>query len=842
MKLKLFLFNELKGHPFFFILFFLSLLLGTLSLVGIEITSTQVKKKLDEKAGELLTSDLSVSARRELSESELAKLDEVFRSFDHDRYKVIDIYSMISRLSDGASRLVEIRATEKGFPFYGKLTLADGEFDSNKVFISKDLSDMWQLRAGEQIKVGELTAEISGIVLEDSSMGQRGLSLAPRIYFPLKLLPQTGLVRLGSTGSFAHHFKLKAASGDTANQLKNDIYKMINDGGVRVTLPENSSEQTGRVIRVISNFMSLSALIGLVLSLVGVFYLYQSYLIARLKDLCLFNLHGMSKWEMNLALMLQFSFVFGVVILVELILISSLYHYLAPVLSDFLGIELSLKINSFNFISHVFWLYLISLFILVPLYLGLLRTQMGIQLKSSKIALGQFRWFDFIPFILILWFFSVFISQSLKIGSIFFFSLLAVFLISSFTIGTFQWLIKILIKNKNLRLPSLEMGIALRNLSRSGHKMSLSFLSLVIATTLISLILQLDKIISMELTLSEEKPTLFLFDIQEDQLEPLEELFKKQKAQLDYVTPMIRARLEKVNGVKFKPKKRDLNLRDADSDEVSRTRNNALNLTYRHYLTDSEKIIKGDPFPDEYDPKRLPFISIEKRWSQRMGVNIGDVLTFDVQGVEFEGKVINLKEIKWTSFYPNFFVTIEPGIIDGAPKTYLAIVPRKLREMKLNLQRLTVETFPNISFIDVEQLVDKLSVLFTKSRQAIEFISWLSLLVGLVILYALSYDQVYRRYYDLALLKTLGLSPNKLRFQLIFEFGSVFVLALSLGFFLGHMMAFLIGKEVFKVSSGLNLSGIALPALSLILLCLITIILSSWRVIQVKPRELLADN
>ena len=170
-----------------------------------------------------------------------------------------------------------------------------------------------------------------------------------------------------------------------------------------------------------------------------------------------------------------------------------------------------------------------------------------------------------------------------------------------------------------------------------------------------------------------------------------------------------------------------------------------------------------------------------------MDISIGDKLTFDIQGIEFEGIVRNIREVKWTSFYPNFFVTIEPGVIDAAPKTFLAILPKGPRELKLSLQHQSVLKFPNISFIDVEELVNKLSELFIKSRKAIVIISWLSLLVGLVILYGLSHDQVYRRHYDLALLKTLGFSGSQLRLNLFTEFGLLFLTSMTLGLFLGDL-------------------------------------------------------
>lgn len=834
----------MKKYPFFFILLFVSLFLGTLSLVGISFVSSQVREKLKNNANQLLTSDLSVSARRELFQYEKDSLDKLLKTVPHEQYEVIDIYSMVARVNEGTSRLVEIRATEQGFPFYGKISTVKGSFSNDDLFISKDLAEMWQLKTGEELKIGEITLKISGIVNEDSSMGQRGFSLAPRIYFPLSRLADTGLIKPGATGNFSHHFKFKNHSPELVKSIKSEIYQSIKDSAIKVTLPEDSSEQTGRVIKTITNFMALSALVGLILSLVGVFYLYQSHLLARLKDLALLNLHGMTKKEITLGIVCQFSFVFFTVIAFELLILIPLYRLASPILSTYLGMDLDKSISILDPIREIPLLYILSLSVLAPLIFGLMRTSLGLQLKATKISLGRFKFVDFIPFSIMLLIFSSYLSHSVKIGGLFFVALLLVFILSTLTVKVGQKILRKMIGSKGLLLPTIENGLALRSFTRSGHKMTLSFLSLAMGATLISLILQLDKMILSEFSFDEKRPSLFLFDIQEDQLDPLKKLFEANQSPLAFVTPMIRARLEMVNGKKFERKKRDIDLRSREEDnDDTRFRNNGLNLTYRNYLTDAEKIVEGDPFPVNGNiEERLPYVSLEKRWSQRMGVSIGDKLTFDIQGVEFEAVVLNIKEIKWTTFYPNFFVTIEPGIIDGAPKTFLAVLPSSSKEQKISLQRLTVEKFPNISFIDVEEIVKKISNLFIKSRKAIEIISWLSLLVGLVILYGLSHDQVYRRYYDLALMKSLGFTSYQLRLNLLYEFGTLFMSALGLGFFLGWVLAQLIGKEIFKLSYSIDWSRMIYPGIFLTILCLSTILISSWRAVKARPRELLSDS
>ncbi|HXH30726.1 MAG TPA: FtsX-like permease family protein [Bacteriovoracaceae bacterium] len=840
--MKFFIIKEIKKFPFFFLLLFFTVFLGTLGLLGIGLVTEQVRDRLRNNANELLTSDLAVTARREITASEIASIDRAFENIPHTSYQVIDIYSMVNSLKDNQSRLAEIRSYQEGYPYYGGLTFREGQLTEGGFYVSRDLADLWDIKLHDKLKIGVLSLSVDGIVENDSSLGLRGFSLAPRVYVPLSTLKESELLKPGATGSYAYHFKFNDYPLEKTADLKQKIYQTLTDPAIKIVLPEDTSEQTGRVINLISNFMSLSGLIGLILSLVGVFYLYQSHLLGRLKDLCLLNLYGLTKGWIIAGIVLQFTILFITVIAVDLVFILPGYKFFAPQLSQTLGLELSKDVELKAFLFQFPFLYVLSLSILVPLLFGLMRTSMGLQLKASKLSMGRFRFFDFLPFGFLLWIFSCYLGKSFKTGNLFFASLVLVFCLSTAVVLLLQWSIRRVTAGKGLLLPSIEYGIALRSLSRSGHKLTLSFLSLALGATLISLILQLDKKILGEFVLDDKKPSLFIFDIQEEQIDAFSDYARSAGTPLTGVTPMIRGRLEKVNGEKFM-KEKNFNFRDLEEDEDARMRNNGLNMTYRMDLSPSEKLVEGTLFtPGASSAERPAGVSLEKRWAQRMGLSLGDELTFDVQGVEFEGVVQNIREVKWTSFYPNFFVTIEPGFIEAAPKTYLAVLPAGPRGRKLSFQKNSVAQFPNISFIDVEELITKLSDLFNKSQKAISVISWLSLAVGLVILYGLSHDQVFRRYYDLALMKSLGFSKKQLRLNLLLEFGTLFLSAMGLGFFLGWLLAQFIGKEIFKLPFSVEWSRVFIPAAALSVLCLATILLSSWRALNAKPRELLSDN
>ncbi|MBA2404138.1 MAG: hypothetical protein H0V66_05155, partial [Bdellovibrionales bacterium] len=787
------------------------------------VVSEQVKGKLEANARQLLTSDLVVSARRDLLEDEKISLQKIVDAIPHKTYKLVDIYSMVRHEKSSQTRLTEVRSVEEGFPFYGEITLRDGKFLADGLYISKDLAEIWGMAIGDDLKVGDKVFRVKGVVQNDSSQGLRGFSLAPRIYLPLRDVETTGLLRPGSTGSYARHYLFPDYRPQDFEKLRSELLAVLPDSAVKVTLPQESSEQSGRVIGYLTDFMSLAALIGLLLSQVGIFYLYQSHLVARLKDFCLFNLLGLDKKHIIIGLVLQFTIVFMVVFTLQGLLIVPGYKLIYPALSNTLGMDLSPEVNLRSVFSQLPFLYGLTLAILIPLLFGLMRTSMGLQLKAPKITMGRFRFYDFIPFIALLWGFASYLSHSIKIGSIFFSALIVVFILSTCLIKLIQWLLKKYTLHRSLIFPNIETGVAIRNIVHSGHKLTLSFLSLALGATLISLILQLDSLIQKEFTLDENKPSLFIFDVQEDQMDGLKTFAQEQGVELEGITPMIRARLEKVNG-KFFTRVEDKNaLRTREEEIEARMKNRGINLTYRRDLSPAEKLVEGEPFPNEAPTTDRPaYVSVEKRYAQRLGLNIGDTVTFDIQGVEVEGLIRNFREVKWTSFYPNFFVNVEPGFIEEAPKTYLAVLPAGKLETKRHFQREAVGKFPNISFIDVEELITKLAALFEKSRQAIEVISWLSLSIGLVILYGLSHDQVYRRYYDLALMKTLGFSPGALRKHLLIEFGFLFLLAMSVGFFLGWLMAIIIGREVFKLGWSINWEMIFYPGLFLSILCLVT--------------------
>jgi putative ABC transport system permease protein len=100
--------------------------------------------------------------------------------------------------------------------------------------------------------------------------------------------------------------------------------------------------------------------------------------------------------------------------------------------------------------------------------------------------------------------------------------------------------------------------------------------------------------------------------------------------------------------------------------------------TYRDTLGSSERVVAGQtwapgswksPHPaDEPVP-----ISVEAGLAKEMGIGVGDLVTWDVQGITIPSRVASLREVEWARFEPNFFVVFPEGPLASAPQTFLTL-------------------------------------------------------------------------------------------------------------------------------------------------------------------------
>ena len=322
----------------------------------------------------------------------------------------------------------------------------------------------------------------------------------------------------------------------------------------------------------------------------------------------------------------------------------------------------------------------------------------------------------------------------------------------------------------------------------------------------------------------------------------MEDLVIQQGFELENLSPMVRARLSTINGQVYKGQFRFDSIRDKDMERMLRARIH--NLSYLFTDQPVDNIIEGSPLLGRYDPleDKPVQISLEKRWADWREIKVGDRIVFDVAGLPIETEVKNLRKVVWTTFQPAFFILIQQGILEDAPKVFLGSIKNIPIENRLNLQNKIVQTYPNISVIDVTRLVERIFRVIDKITIAVNLMAYLAILAGLVVLYSIARHEVQSRIWEMNLLKTLGARFSMVmrivqaEFVVLAFFAAVSGLMISL--FFSWIISWVMFDNLWTVNWLSNIGTI----LSVVILSLMTATIAAHKTLKQKPLSLLQTH
>src|SRR5690606_36354146 len=111
-------------------LFLSAITLGVAALVAVQGFATNMQREVREQARAMLGADLQLASREPFGPASRETLDAI-EARGIDVARVTSFASMAREPDTGATRLVQVRATEAGFPFYGTIeTRPAGEWSA----------------------------------------------------------------------------------------------------------------------------------------------------------------------------------------------------------------------------------------------------------------------------------------------------------------------------------------------------------------------------------------------------------------------------------------------------------------------------------------------------------------------------------------------------------------------------------------------------------------------------------------------------------------------------------------------------------------------------------------
>lgn len=772
--------------------FFLSL--GFSGWLAGESAQTSIKGYLAQNAKQILSADVTIAARREFNPDELSKIESLTQN-QGELLKGYEFFAMMTVGED--TRLVLVRVIDDSYPFYGELKVDTSahakDLRNKKLWAYEEFKSLINLELSQKVTLGDSEFEVTGFITEDKTQTFRLASLAPRVFIHLSDLEQTHLIQFGST--FTTTYFLKARPNVDVEGLAEKLKKVLTDPGVEisnyVSLPDEESSPTQRL----TDFLGLTSLVTLLFSALSLFYLIQVWSIEQQKERALLNTFGVSRAQQFAVELIQSLFVALISTIISVVIVLLAKPAIEAGLKNWMN-------QSFNLVMN--WreitLILVSQFILlIALSNPFSKSKQNstAQLLKNNFITQQSGVLRFAPLFILLWPYAIMASQSFRNGTYFFVGLLSISLslvffgrISISLLSSIEW-------------KSWKTALAIKSLKRQSTASWAFLFTVGLSSSLLNLIPQIQSSVESLLTFDEiqSRPSLFMFDIQNEQWPDVKVYLEKNNIQPTAMSPLVRARILKINNESFERKELTGQFKSREEEESNRSRNRAINLTYRSHLQNGERIVSGEEFPLTYSPQQKhAFISVEKRYADRIGVAIGDILTFDIQGIEIEAEIKNLREVKWSRFEPNFFILMQDGLLNDAPQTILSSLPYIKSEQKIRLINGLASKFPNISVIDVERLMNSIIQNLDRIGGALRLMTYLTLLTGLMTILFLLSAEAQRRAFEIHLIKILGADSYSIIRNRLTEVLVLGTISVVVGVASSFVIAYAVIDQVFQVS------------------------------------------
>ena len=251
--------------------------IGMAAFIAITAFDANVRDAVQHQAKSLLGADLVLSSRQPLTPETEALLAEL----GGEQSREISCTSMAYFPKSAASRLVQVRALEEDFPYYGALetvpALAAYTFRAGlQAVVDDGLLLQFDAQVGDAIKIGTLTLPIAGRLKKIPGEAVAAALIKPRVYMPIAALQQTELLHKGSIVTYKVYVKLPPEVD--ADALLETLRPHLTAYRLTGETARQRAASVGRLMTNLSRFLHLVGFIAVLLGGVGVASAIQVYI------------------------------------------------------------------------------------------------------------------------------------------------------------------------------------------------------------------------------------------------------------------------------------------------------------------------------------------------------------------------------------------------------------------------------------------------------------------------------------------------------------------------------------------------------------------------------------
>lgn len=820
-------------------LYMAAIIVGVAAQVAITSFRVNLNQSINDQAKELLGADLQIQTSAVL-DNELA---DYLDSLSSEQAKMIEFNSMAFFPKNSKTRLSQIMALEPLFPFYGVIETNPKESafnhnDRNGALIDESILQQFNIQIGDSVNIGFNSYEIVGSIIDIPGQSAANSFFGPRIIVPFNGIENSGLLERGSRLEYTTFVKYPL--GTDSKLIVQDLNDMQDTLSFGFDDVAERREEVGEAISYLSNFLNLIGFIALLLGGIGVASSIFVYVRQKIPSIAVLRCMGTSSNQTMFIFLIQATLMGFIGSLIGAITGTLIQLYIPVLVKDFIPVDINLFVSWTSIFIGILTGILISvLFALIPL-LAVRKISPLFTLRTAQVNLLSLL-NPFTRLILFLVITSGIISYAwvmlLDLQAAIFFTgglLVCLLILSGFALLVMRMARKFIPTSWDY-----EWRQGLANLYRPNNQTITLLLTFGLGVTLISSLYLTQDLLLGTINFEDEAelPNLAMFDIQYDQNDGVNEIINENGIDILQNVPIVTMRLQSLKGRTVQEI-----LNDTSRIAQKWTLNREYRSTYRDSLISTETLSEGNFIGEiEMNQDIIP-ISVEAGLMEDLNASLGDTIVWDVQGIPITSYISSTRLVNWQTPQPNFFVVFPKGVLEPAPQFFATTVNTPSKEASLNLQRDVVIAYPNVSAIDVGQIVGTIRAFLDRITFVIQFIGLFSIITGLIVLAGSTATSRYQRIRESVLLRTLGAKQIQVIKIQIIEYAFLGILAAFIGLSLSIATSWLIGYFYFGIEFIPNFTILGIEIALLVMFVLLIGLLNTRGIHTKPPLEILRQE
>jgi putative ABC transport system permease protein len=837
--------------------------IGVGALVAIESFTDNLRTAVEGQSRALLGGDIALRSRRRPDSTFLALLDSITTAAGADaridRAAVTNFDGMAYVPRTSGTRLVRVSAITGGYPFYGEIrTQPAGAWPrlgtGRVTLVDPSFLTALGARIGDTMALGASRFLIAGTVT--SFPGDVGIRAAfgPRVFIPGEYLAETRLLTFGSR--VGYEWVLRTPPTLDTRKFAERWRTRLTASAARLRTAAEDERDLKQSLDQLRRYLGLIALIALLLGGIGVASAVQVFIRRKRDAIAVLRCLGASSGQVFSVYLLQAVAMGLAGSLAGVVLGLALQFTMPAVFGQFLPLDVSVRPSPRAILTGLgVGIWVATVFALLPLLqvravppLAVLRRDVDQSAAPRVDRWSGAAWAALAG--------SVIALAGLQVGN-------AVrglaFAGAAGAALLVLWLAALALTRALRRWFPHRLAYVYRqglaNLYRPANQTVAVVLALGFGAFLLGALAVAQHTLLRQLRLDGGlgRPNLVFFDIQRDQEAAVLGLIRSQGLPAQAPVPIVPMRLKAINGTLVTDMLADTSRRrDREGNRIEPwALRREYRSTYRDTVVASEKLLVGDWWKPGTGMGRGPAetpapptgaavpLSLETGIAGDLGVTIRDTLIWDIQGVPVTSVVVNLREVNWARFEPNFFAVFPHGPLDEAPQSSVVLVRADDPAVMGQLQRRVVEQFPNVTSIDLTSIQQTIERIVASVVLAIRFMAFFSLATGGVVLIGALATSRLQRVREAALLKTLGATRRQVVRVMVTEYAALGALAAVVATGLASLGGWALARWVFTVPFVMPWVAFGWLVLTLLLLTVLTGLWTSAALFRQSALEVL---